>query len=80
MMEIKVLGTGCTRCGILEKNVRLAVEELGIEANVVKVEDIVEIMQYSVIATPALVINGKVTVKGSVPTVMELKTLLTLNK
>lgn len=79
-MEIKVLGTGCPKCKTLEQNTREAVQQLGIEASVTKVDDIVEIMQFGVMTTPALVLNGKVVVKGSVPSVMELKSLLTLNK
>lgn len=79
-MEIKVLGTGCAKCKTLEKNVREAVSQLGLDATIIKVEDIVEIMQYNIMTTPALVIDGKVLIKGSVPSVMELKSLFTLNK
>ncbi|NME72154.1 thioredoxin family protein [Flammeovirga aprica JL-4] len=76
-MEIKVLGTGCTKCKTLEKQTNQAVEELGINADVIKVEDIVEIMNYNIMATPALVINGKVVVKGKVPSTTEIKEFLT---
>ncbi len=76
-MDIKVLGTGCPKCKSLEKATREAVDEAGIAASVTKVEDIVEIMNYGVMTTPALVVNGKVLVKGKVPTVAEIKTLLT---
>ena len=76
-MEIKVLGTGCPRCQALEKATRTAIAETGIAASVTKVEDIVEIMQFGVMMTPALVINGNVVLKGRVPSVNELKTLLT---
>ncbi len=79
-MEIKVLGTGCAKCKTLEKNTREAVEQLNLEATVSKVEDIVEIMQFNVMTTPALVVDGKVVVKGSVPSVTELKSFFTLNK
>lgn len=66
-MEIKVLGTGCPKCKKLEKTTQEAVEEAGIEANISKVEDINDIMQYGVMVTPALVIDGKVVVSGKVP-------------
>jgi len=76
-MEIKVLGTGCAKCKTLEKQTNLAVEELGIKTDVIKVEDIVEIMNFGVMTTPALVVNGKVVVKGKVPSVAEIKEFLT---
>ncbi len=76
-MEIKVLGTGCTKCKTLEKNTIEAVNELAIQANVTKVEDIVEIMNFGVMTTPALVVDGKVVLKGRVPSVEEIKQLLT---
>ena len=76
-MEIKVLGTGCTKCKTLEKNTIEAVNELAIQASVTKVEDIVEIMNFGVMTTPALVVDGKVVLKGRVPSVEEIKQLLT---
>ncbi len=57
-MEIKVLGTGCAKCKSLEKVTREAIEKTGVNATVTKVEDIVEIMQYGIMTTPALVIDG----------------------
>ena len=54
-MEIKILGPGCPKCKILEKLTREVVEQNGIEATVSKVEDIVAIMNYGVMSTPALV-------------------------
>lgn len=77
MMEIKVLGTGCAKCKALEKATKEAVEKTGIIANITKVEDIVEIMQFGVMTTPALVIDGQVVVKGKVPSVDELTQLIT---
>jgi small redox-active disulfide protein 2 len=77
-MEIKVLGTGCAKCKSLEKATIEAVEKAGIQATVTKVEDIVEIMQYGVMSTPALMVDGKVLVKGRVPSVEELTKLLTI--
>lgn len=75
-MEIKVLGTGCAKCKALEKATKEAIEKTGVSATVTKVEDIVEIMQFGVMTTPALVIDGKVVVKGKVPSIEELTHLL----
>jgi len=72
-----VLGTGCSKCKSLEKATREAVAETGIDATVTKVEDIVEIMGYGVMTTPALVVDGKVVVKGKVPSVAEIKSIIT---
>lgn len=80
VMKIKILGTGCTKCKTLETATRLAVEELGIDADVSKVEDIVEIMNYGVMRTPGLVINEKVVLSGRVPSNSELKEILTKNQ
>jgi small redox-active disulfide protein 2 len=71
-MEIKVLGPGCPKCKQLDRLVRDVVAENKIEATVTKVEDIVEIMNYGIMVTPALVINGKVVLKGSVPSKEEV--------
>ncbi len=76
-MEIKVLGTGCPKCKALEKATRDAVTELGMNADIEKEEDIMKIMQYGVMHTPALVIDGKVVVSGRLPNEKELKNLLT---
>jgi len=76
MMEIKILGSGCQRCEALEKMTRKAVEELKLKASIEKVGDIEEILSYSVMRTPALVINGKVMLSGEVPRMSELKSLL----
>lgn len=76
-MEIKVLGTGCPKCKALEKATRDAVAEVGIEATIEKVEDIVKIMGYGIMHTPALVVDGKVVLSGRVATVPEIKSLIT---
>ncbi len=78
-MEIKVLGPGCPKCKSLEKLVQETVQEMQLDATVTKVEDIMEIMQYNIIATPALVINGKVVLKGVLPSKMQLQTILSKN-
>lgn len=76
-MEIKVLGTGCAKCKSLEKVTKEAVEKAGVNATITKVEDIVEIMNFGVMITPALVVDGEVLVKGRVPSVDEIAKLLT---
>lgn len=76
-MEIKILGTGCSKCETLEKATREAVKELGIDANIEKEEDIMKIMEYGVMHTPALVIDGKVVASGRLPNEKDLKSLLT---
>ena len=76
-MEIKILGPGCAKCKTLDKLTREVVEKNGINASITKVEDIMEIMKYGVMSTPALVIDEKVVIKGRVPSLNELKQLLT---
>jgi len=75
-MEIKILGTGCPNCKTLEKRVRRVVEKNNIAAEVVKVEDIVDIMAYNIMATPGLVVNEQVVSKGRVPSEKEILGLL----
>ncbi len=76
-MEIKVLGTGCPKCKSLEKATRDAVSELGIDASVIKEEDIMKIMGYGVMRTPGLVVNEKVVASGRLLSVNEIKEILT---
>ena len=76
-MEIKILGTGCPKCKALEKLTREVVEQNGINATITKVEDIVEIMKYGVMSTPALVVDEKVQIKGRVPSIDEIMKVLT---
>lgn len=75
-MDIKILGTGCPKCKQLEKMTREVVEQNHIDANVSKVEDIMEIMKYGVMATPALVVDNKIVLKGRLPSANEIKNLL----
>ena len=79
-MDIKILGTGCPKCKTLEMITREAVKEMGIEATISKVEDIVNIMNFGIMQTPGLVINGKVVLSGRIPSAKELKEVLTSNK
>jgi small redox-active disulfide protein 2 len=75
-MNIKILGPGCPKCLTLEQRVREVVAAEGLEAEVTKVDDIMDIMAYGVMSTPALVIDEKVIVKGRVPTAHEITELL----
>ncbi|MDD1705477.1 MAG: thioredoxin family protein [Methanoregulaceae archaeon] len=75
-MKIEVLGTGCMKCKRLLKNVETAVKELGIDAEIKKVDDITEIMDRGVMLTPALAINGEMRISGRVADVQELKEIL----
>lgn len=79
-MEIKVLGSGCPKCRALEKATQDAAAELGLEASIVKEEDIMKIMEYGIMRTPGLVINEKVVASGRVPSSGELKQILTQNQ
>ena len=79
-MEIIILGPGCVRCKTLEKSVINTLAELDIAADVSKVEDIVKIMEYGIMHTPGLVINGKVIVSGRIPSSVELKEILIKNQ
>jgi small redox-active disulfide protein 2 len=76
-MEIKILGSGCAKCKTLEKLTRDVVSKNEIDATVTKVEDIMEIMKYNIMTTPALVIDGKVVMKGRIPSAEEIRQLLT---
>lgn len=78
-MEIKVLGTGCANCKALYATVEKVVNELGIQAEIIKEEDLMKIMEYNVMTLPALVINGKVVAKGRINT-GEVKELITSNQ
>jgi len=75
-MKIKILGTGCSKCKNLEKLTREVVERNGFTAAITKVEDILAIMKYGVMATPALVVDEKVEIKGRVPSADEIKAIL----
>jgi small redox-active disulfide protein 2 len=72
-MEIKVLGTGCAKCMQLEKTVKEAVKELGIDVKIEEVKDIKKIMQYPILTTPGLVIDEKVVCSGKIPSKDEVK-------
>ncbi|SDY44724.1 thioredoxin family protein [Tindallia californiensis] len=75
-MEIKILGTGCEKCSVLESNAKEAAKLLGMAAQFEKVQDLSDIMSYGVMKTPALVIDGNVEVMGKLATVEEIKSIL----
>lgn len=72
-MEIKILGPGCLKCGEVEKRVKSALAELAIVADCEKVTDIKKMMSYGILATPGLVINGKIKSSGRIPRVEDIK-------
>ena len=73
MMKIEVMGTGCAKCKSLLKNVEKAVQESGVEAEIIKVDSIQEIMDREVMMTPALYIDGKSMAVGRAASVEEIK-------
>ncbi|QKF83208.1 thioredoxin family protein [Halarcobacter ebronensis] len=75
-MKIEILGTGCSKCEALTNNVKVAVAKKGIFAQIEKVDDMVKIMNYGVMSTPALVINGEVKSTGKLLNVEEIEELL----
>jgi len=75
-MTLKVLGSGCANCKRLEAHVRTAVELLGVEATIEKVEDYASILAYGVQSTPALVRDERVIVAGRVPSPRQLAEIL----
>ena len=76
MTKIEVVGTGCAKCKRLLANAEQAVRDLKITADVIKIDDIDEIVNRGIMLTPALFINGKVRVEGRVPDVNEIKTMI----
>jgi small redox-active disulfide protein 2 len=76
-MIIKVLGSGCANCVKLEENAKLAVKELGLEAEFIKVKDMEGIASYGIMRTPGLVVDEKVVSYGKVLTADQIKPLLT---
>jgi small redox-active disulfide protein 2 len=77
MVKIEVLGTGCAKCKRLFANAEQAVKDLKIMADVIKVDDLDDIVNRGVMLTPALFINGEVRSEGRVPDVNEIKSMLT---
>lgn len=79
-MIIKILGTGCPRCKKLENSTKEALNQLGLQAEVVKVTDIQNMLSYGIMSLPGLVINEKVVMYGQNPSVKEIIKLIADNK
>jgi small redox-active disulfide protein 2 len=75
-MKIQILGTGCAKCNALTMATEKAAQALNLPYELEKVTDLKQIMAFGVMATPALVVDGKVKVSGKVPAVDEIKTML----
>lgn len=76
MKKIQVLGTGCPKCKKLAENTEAAAKDLGIEYEIEKVTDINKIMEFGVMMTPALAVDGQVKVVGKVPNMDEIKSYI----
>ena len=79
-MKIEVVGPGCGRCITTEKNVREALKQLGINADVAKVTDMAEFAKKGVMFTPGVIVDGQVKFSGKIPTVDEIKKILAPDK
>ena len=75
-MEIKVLGSGCAKCKTTYEMIEKIVKENQLDATLSKVEDIVELLNYGIMTTPAIVVDGEVKLKGHVPTESEIKKII----
>ena len=75
-MKIEILGTGCTKCKALEEATRKAVARIGGFHEIVKVEDMIEIMNYQIMSTPALVVDGEVKSAGKLLSVDDIVKIL----
>lgn len=75
-MEVLVLGPGCKKCVLTYDAIKKVVEQTGTEVSLRKVEDIMEIMKYNVMTTPAVVVDGEVKIKGHVPSEAEIKKMI----
>ncbi len=76
VIKVEVLGVGCANCKKLYHNVEIAVRELGVSAEIIKVEDIADIVGKGALALPALVVNDEMRVAGRVAPVEEIKRIL----
>ena len=76
MRDLKVYGTGCTKCNRLEANAKAAAEALGLDFQLEKITDRNEITNAGILVTPALVVDGEVKVAGKAPSVDELRAVL----
>jgi small redox-active disulfide protein 2 len=76
MKHIKILGPGCAKCKTTYEVVKKAIEQSGIEADIVKIEDLEGMMKYNILSTPVLVVDEQIKISGRVPTVDEIQKLL----
>ena len=76
MKEVKVLGPGCAKCEELLEQTKAAISEMGLECDLQKITDITQIASYGVMMTPALIVDGEVKLSGKVPSLDNLKKLL----
>ena len=75
-MEIRVLGAGCAKCKTTYEMIEKVVKENNLDVTLTKVEDIMELLNYNIMSTPAVVVDGEVKIKGHVPTENEIKKML----
>lgn len=75
-MEVKVLGPGCAKCKTTYNVVEKVIKENNLDVTLTKVDDIMEMMNYNIFSTPAIVVDGEVKIKGRVPSENEIKELL----
>lgn len=75
-MEIKVLGPGCSKCKTTYQVVEKVIKENNLDVKLTKVDDIMEMMNYNIMTTPAIVVDEVVKIKGKVPTESEVKGIL----
>jgi small redox-active disulfide protein 2 len=76
MKKLQILGSGCAKCHELAERTQAAATALGLECGIEKVSDLQQIMGFGVMRTPALVVDGAVKVSGRVPSVEEIKAML----
>jgi len=76
-MKIEILGIGCMKCAKVYENVKKAAGDLGVDADIEKVEDMDKIINYGVMITPAIVIDGKIKASGRIPNIDEIKKWIT---
>jgi len=75
-MNIKILGSGCPNCRLLEENTRKALKDLNIDAEIEKITDYEKIAEFGIMSTPALIVDGEIKIYGMVPTVTNIKKML----
>ncbi len=75
-MEVKVLGPGCAKCKTTFQVIEKVIKENNLDVELTKVDDIMEMMSYNIMTTPAVVVDGEVKMKGQVPSESDVKRLL----